>query len=221
MMTDALTLMYNRLKEGNMERYPEQIQKSVRLLKKMQANSRNMAMWKNVALAREVVSLLETLPTRGESHSPYDKIFLLDMLTDNISNRDLPRFTISVLENMLELSAFVTEEDIAEYEYALSGNDIRLELDKWRKYIDADHVTDEEWVKEYGVHLKFDPIERTRMWEDMYERVEKEVDREIGKRMPRGMGFCHLYWSVKTSVLADWGIEWHSPSYMNPGVLFD
>lgn len=83
-----------------MEEYPLQIRDAVSLLKRMQTNSQEMSMWKNLRLAREVLRLLDSISARGESHTPYDKIFLLDILCDNLSNRDLPRFTIGVLERM-------------------------------------------------------------------------------------------------------------------------
>ena len=35
------------------------------------------------------------------------------------------------------------------------------------------------------------------------------------------MGFCHSYWSAKRAALARRGIEWRSPSAMNPRVIFD
>lgn len=177
-------------------------------------------MWKNLSLAREVLLLLDSLPERGESHTPYDKIFLLDILCDNVSNSDLPRFTIDVLERMLELSVLVQEGDTAGYDHPLTREDIAQELEKWRRYIDTAHVSDKEWMEEYGRYLKFDPVERTPLWEELYETVEQQTDAEI-VGFPRGMGFCHIYWSTKTAVLAQHGIAWRSPACMNPGVLFD
>jgi len=35
------------------------------------------------------------------------------------------------------------------------------------------------------------------------------------------MGFCFAYWAEKRNALARRGIEWRSPSRMNPGVMFD
>lgn len=198
-----------------------QISGAVSLLKRMQANSQEMAMWKNLSLAREVLRLLDSIPARGESHTPYDKIFLLDLLCDNLSGRDLPRFTIGVLKRMQTLSALVQEEDTAGYDHPLTGEDIAQEIEKWRRYIDTAHVSDKEWTEEYGIRLKFDPVERTPRWEELYETVERQTDAEIGGDFPRGMGFCHLYWHTKTAVLAQHGIQWRSPASMNPRILFD
>lgn len=49
---------------------------------------------------------------------------------------------------------------------------------------------------------------------------EFKVDEDL-KDEPRGMGFCFGYWSAKRAALARRGIEWRSPSAMNPRVMFD
>ena len=71
-----------------------------------------------------------------------------------------------------------------------------------------------------GGMLKVDPVQATPEWEKVIYEVEKEVDEEL-KDEPRGMGFCFGYWSAKRAALARRGIEWRSPSEMNPRVIFD
>ena len=71
-----------------------------------------------------------------------------------------------------------------------------------------------------GGMLKVDPVQATPEWEDVIYEVEKEVDEQL-KDEPRGMGFCFGYWSAKRAALARRGIEWRSPSAMNPRVMFD
>lgn len=68
--------------------------------------------------------------------------------------------------------------------------------------------------------LKHDPVEWTARYEEVIDEVEKIVDARLADH-PRGMGFCHAYWHELTEVLSDYGIEWRSPSRMNPGVMFD
>lgn len=204
-----------------MERYPEQIQESVKLLKQMQQNSQEFAMWKNIRLARQVIELLDSTPDRGEHHTPYDKIFLLDILSENIPVSDLPRFTLSILKRMLTLFATVQDADYADYDDPIERECVENSCKKWTDYIDIEHMSADEWCKKYSCHLRFDPIERTEQWEAMYEQIEAETDAKIDADMPRGMGFCHYYWSVKTSVLKRHGIDWRSPSAMNPRVMFD
>ena len=107
-----------------MKIYPSQIRRSVRLLKRMRGNSRKMMVWKNYPLANEVVSMLDTLSERSGRHSPYDKIFLMKILLDNISKSDTPRFAISVLERQAALFKSVTEEDLKEYDDPLTVGEV-------------------------------------------------------------------------------------------------
>lgn len=205
-----------------MEKYPKQIQQSVKLLKEMQANSGKFRMWKNVELGREVLDLLGEIPDRGENHTPYDKIFLLCKLEENISSRDIPRFAMSVLSQMLLLYDIVKDSEIdRDDDGYIERGWIEKEYMKWSDYVDTDNVTNEAWIKKYRAHLKFDPVERSEVWERLYELVEAEVEKELGPDVRRGMGFCHHYWYVKRDVLSRYGIDWNTPALMNPGVMFD
>lgn len=70
-------------------------------------------------------------------------------------------------------------------------------------------------------HLRRDPVEYTWMWEDICYDVEDELERRFANA-PRHMGFCFRYWSAKRELLKEkYGIEWRSPSQMNPHVMFD
>ena len=66
-----------------------------------------------------------------------------------------------------------------------------------------------------------DPVELT----PEYLAIRDELEAEIEKRLegiPRGLGFCHLYWGVKKSILKEkYGIDWQSPAERNPMILFD
>lgn len=70
-------------------------------------------------------------------------------------------------------------------------------------------------------HLAVDRVEYTWDWESIALEVEERLD-EILADVHKGMGFCHYYWSAKEELLKkEYGINWHSPAAMNPGVLFD
>lgn len=70
-------------------------------------------------------------------------------------------------------------------------------------------------------HLRRDPVEYTWMWEDICYDVEDELERRFANA-PRHMGFCFHYWNAKRELLKEkYGIEWRSPSQMNPRVMFD
>lgn len=70
-------------------------------------------------------------------------------------------------------------------------------------------------------HLRKDPVEYTWEWEDIYYDVESKLEERFASA-PRFMGFCFTYWNAKRELLEEeYGIKWHSPSQMNPGVMFD
>ena len=68
--------------------------------------------------------------------------------------------------------------------------------------------------------LKHDPVEWTARWEEIIDEADRKAEENL-EEMPRGMGFCHAFWHERAAALASLGIEWRSPSRMNPGVLFD
>lgn len=73
----------------------------------------------------------------------------------------------------------------------------------------------------YTGHLKVDPVEYTEAYENAIDAVEEEVDRRMGGE-EYGMGMCFEIWSIKKEILAEkYGIEWRTPSQMNPRVMFD
>ena len=59
---------------------------------------------------------------------------------------------------------------------------------------------------------------------DLYEIIQK-AEREAEENLaciPRGRGFCHKLWAEKKRILREkYGIQWKSPSDMNPEILFD
>ncbi len=70
-------------------------------------------------------------------------------------------------------------------------------------------------------HLRKDPVEYTREWEDIYYELEDELDRRFANA-PRRRGFCFHYWSAEKELLMDkYNIDWRSPAQMNPEVMFD
>ncbi len=98
-------------------------------------------------------------------------------------------------------------------------------LDKGMQTAMANLFTQEELIKimlnpSIG-HLKVDPVEYTREWEDIYYDVEDYLNERFAN-VRRHMGFCFMYWSAKQDYLKEhYNIDWHSPSQMNPRVIFD
>lgn len=70
-------------------------------------------------------------------------------------------------------------------------------------------------------HLRCDTVEYTFRWEDIYYQMEHKLNERFANA-PRHMGFCFLYWNAKRELLKEeYGIDWKSPSQMNPRVMFD
>lgn len=66
--------------------------------------------------------------------------------------------------------------------------------------------------------LKHDPVEAS----EAYLAVIDEVEEKIAKnRTMKGLGSCHEIWHLKFVYLMEKGIEWQSPSMLNPHVMFD
>ena len=163
--------------------------------------------WKNIPLAHEAFAIMtdelpEVLP--GEYETPEERAKLMMNMLDVCNELDMPRFCIEVRE-------FID---------TIAPNDINsLKLKKLRDFIDMS-IDGAKWCKTYGAHLRFDEVERTEEWE----AVIYEVERRCASRLRfarKGMGFCFHYWSVKQDILMGYGIEWSTPSQMNPGVMFD
>lgn len=64
-----------------------------------------------------------------------------------------------------------------------------------------------------------DPVEMTAEYLSVIDEVEKEVSEKLGDNYY--MGKCFEIWELTKSLLADYGIDWHTPSELNPGVIFD
>lgn len=66
-----------------------------------------------------------------------------------------------------------------------------------------------------------DPVEQTIEYKQIENELEKLIDERL-KNFPRSLGYCHMYWGVKKSILRDkYNIDWHSPAELNPNILFD
>ena len=184
------------------------IKKLGTIFRKMVKNYNSMGdSWKNIELCREAFGLMQSLPDTypGEYETSADKAGLLSQMLDQMIETECPRLCIAV------------REEIARLNPGEAANDKELRM--LRDYIDPS-IAMTDFCKRHRKHLKFDPVERS----EEYERVVPEVERQIAKELqgiPRGMGFCCAYWSAKKAALAERNIEWNSPAYMNPGVMFD
>jgi hypothetical protein len=198
------------------------------LVDHMNNNIKDGALWKNIPLMREFIhELKDVAPFRSEIINPaYKAHFIASMLeNDYIDKRETPRLFQSLCELYRVCRDFEDASDYDDYLQEHFDKYYFRQVDKWI-YKFAMIVSDPKWEHALqcwnglGGMLKVDPVQATPEWEDVIYEVEKEVDEEL-KGEPRGMGFCFGYWSAKRAALARRGIEWRSPSAMNPRVMFD
>ncbi len=175
--------------------------------------------WRNTALVREAYALMMQLPDtyEGEFNTPADKADLLCNMLDQVDETDAARFCICIRQKIAELYAKseAAADDAAEHR----NEDNEYELAKLLDFINPDVSTD-DYCKKYNRMLRFDPVERSKEWEDVIYDARKEVDEEMGDEEWR-MGMCFSYWSSLRSALEKRGVEWRDPHLMNPGVMFD
>lgn len=193
----------------------KKVKKVIKNVEQMRKNSEDMRMWKNIPLAKECVQLLKDIDDPEET--PMGKALACEAIIQQLPEYDVPRLVISILHYKLELIKASDEHDPERYP---TEDEVTKDIQRLSDYIDTEHVSSERFRKLYQRHLVADPIERTPEWEENYYDVEKECDRRLGDT-PRGMGFCFAYWSTLRQVLSERGILWHSPSELNPKVMFD
>lgn len=186
-------------------------------------------MWKNIPLARECMHIMKDLtPFRDEGCiNPVQRMYICQrVIEDNmIELRETPRLFQSFCEYWRSNAYLAKSEDYETIEpdagfdekFFHTADEYIYKLG-WLLEDDNGKYGQSIWG-ELGT-LKADPVQLTSEWEKNIYEVELECDEAL-KDEPRCMGFCHSYWSTKRAALARRGIEWKSPSAMNPRVMFD
>lgn len=192
----------------------QKAERVVKNIEKMRENSQEMRMWRNIPLARESVELLQSI---HDDEAASGMAMACASIVEQLPEYDVPRFALDILRYELELLQRGGEQNANSYPTA---EGVKEGIRRLEDYIDTAHVSIEKFMENYRRHLKFDPVERTPEWEEMYYDVERECDRRLCN-VPRGMGFCFAHWSMLRQVLSERGVEWHSPSELNPRVMFD
>ncbi|MBQ8703165.1 MAG: hypothetical protein IJ524_02165 [Bacteroidales bacterium] len=185
----------------------------VALVDEMRENSQEMRMWKNIPLAEECVRILRTL----KDETPLGKAMACGAICEQLPEYDVPRFVLGILSYEREL---LEQSDEEPGDNGPTLEEVDQDIQRLTDYIDIQNVSVETFMERHSRHLRFDPVERTPQWEEVYYKAEQECDRLLGDT-PRGMGFCFAHWSTFRQVLAKRGIQWRSPAEMNPRVLFD
>ena len=156
---------------------------------------------------------------------------IMDVLGDTVYNHDLYEMLILYLNTANKAGEL--NESMKGWIRKMLKLRILLEDGRWCDYLIKTDLqsaivklmTSEELLKiilapEISGRKK-DPIEYTTEWEDIYYDVEDELDKRFANA-PKGRGFCFHYWNAKKELLKDkYGIDWRSPSQMNPRIKFD
>ena len=198
------------------------------LVDRMNEHTQAGELWKNIPLVRELIhEFKDVAPFRSATINPVYKAHYIACILENdyVVKRETPRLYQSLCELYRIYRDFELVSDFDEYLQENFDKYYFRQIDRWIYHFawisnnPTSEVALNSW-KLLGGMLKVDPVQATQQWEDVIYEVEKEVDEQL-KDEPRGMGFCFGYWSAKKAALARRGIEWKSPSAMNPGVMFD
>lgn len=163
--------------------------------------------WENSSLAREILTyalLLKEDSARADGVNAALQR-MADLLYDH------PRLRLCVMEQQLK---HCSHHSLAE-EQALAE-----ELAEWADLVARADAG--EWpTKGRSSFLKCDPVEWSPRWEEVIDQADRIVFERL-EGVPRGMGFCFAYWHERKRVLHEmFGLEWRTPSEMNPRVMFD
>lgn len=169
--------------------------------------------WENTLLAKEMLDIAEYL--EGYDHMLNKLQAAVSRMSDIIDSH--PGLELQIME-LLQRILYRIE---AECGHELSASsDLNEKICLYRHNITCADNGDYFNIKRKG-SLETDPIEWSAEYESCIDEAEKEIMKRL-KDVPRGMGFCHAYWSEKKRVLLeDYGINWRSPSDLNPKVMFD
>lgn len=199
---------------GRKERRAENKRVIARLQSLIEEMEKNRASsgdgWENMTLGKEMVLVMKDFPDAlsGGWRDRVRKAFFLEKMLDLIGEcyeTDIPRFCLCTREYLQCLNRWNREN--------------KRKIIKLRDYLNPE-LSVREYCEKYRLYRKFDPVERTEKWEACIEEVERVCAEQL-KDYTRGMGFCHFYWYVKKDVLRKCGIEWKTPSEMNPEIDFD
>ena len=194
------------------------------LLGSMRENTTKGEHWKNIPIGQEVMHIMKDLsPERDSEINPGMRAYICEQIINEemIDKRDAIRLALSFYEYYLVSVSRATEDEKREAEYDTSSfNEICSDAAEYQWLLNR--PLGERAIKVWqrlGM-LKHDPAQLEPEWEKNIYQVESECE-ELLKEEMRCMGFCFRYWLTKKSVLEKYGIEWKTPTIMNPGVIFD
>ena len=71
--------------------------------------------------------------------------------------------------------------------------------------------------------LRHDAVELDPRYKSIFAVINDEVEEVLKNDKSRGkLGFVHIVWQTKKRILLEkYGIQWRSPTELNPGTMFD
>ncbi|MGN0194942.1 MAG: hypothetical protein ACI4AE_00610 [Candidatus Cryptobacteroides sp.] len=172
----------------------------------------NRNLWEIASLARELLDHATVL--EGYDHLLDRTYEVLSRMSECI--QDHPRLKL----RLLRLWLTVVDRISAQTGHEMSAyDDILHQINVLKRNIDYADAGRFDMIEDER-SLKHDPVEWTSGWEEVIDKADRIAEEKLAD-MPRGMGFCHAFWHERTLALASLGVEWKSPSRMNPKVLFD
>ena len=79
-----------------------------------------------------------------------------------------------------------------------------------------------EFEVKYGL-MNRDPVENDPAYREIFARIDSEVEEILADHPNKGrLGFVHTVWHTKQKRLKEvYGIDWKTPSELNPNVHYD
>ena len=168
----------------------------------------------------EIASLTRELLHYARQLEGYD--FMLNSLYSAVSRMSKalykhPRLKVELLDFFL----LVVNRIEAQAGHELrASEDLSVEIRFMSRNIEFADKGQLDQIRDEG-HLKHDPVEWTRRWEEVIDEANRIVDERLADH-PRGMGYCNAYWFELADVLKEkFGIEWRCTAVMNTRVMFD
>ena len=193
-----------------------------------EAYYRNNRSWRIAALAQHTIDML-TGAIVDDKETIDMIVAAIDRMCYTLHNHPRMSMKLYSMQYEFEKNRTVPNEDtLKEAAEKIISLATLTDCDTWYAPMKEEfaELLGTEMVREiennpYTGHLKVDPVEYTEAFENAIDAVEEEVAARMNYE-PYGMGMCFEIWSIKKAILAEkYGIEWRSPSQMNPRVMFD
>lgn len=170
--------------------------------------------WLNPPLCREIAKYMPAIIDGGGREQL--AINVCQIAAEHLFHH--PRLKLELLELQREAVIALAGEDAEDAEMGI--DDLSVEINRYRHNIMAADLGNLDDIEPSGL-LRSDHVEWTAEFENAIDAAESKAAEQL-KDTPRGMGFCFAWWHVLVDILkTDYSIIWHSPSQMNPHVVFD